>query len=91
VVDDAPQWPLGPFLLCAMGQGEENIPPGVVKAGRPASRELPEQHAGQKQPHADEASSGSGGSALKVHRLVAPRYITHPFVPLLVDENLLWV
>jgi hypothetical protein len=46
--------------------------------GCPALRGLPKQHANIKRPHADEVSSGSEGSALKVHRLVAPRYITHP-------------
>jgi hypothetical protein len=44
--DDVPQRPLGPFPLHAMGQGEENIPPGVVDAGHPILCGLLEQHTG---------------------------------------------
>jgi hypothetical protein len=59
--DDAPQRPLGPFPLHAMGQGEENIPPRVVEVGHPVPCGLLEQHTGQKWPRANEASSSQEG------------------------------
>jgi hypothetical protein len=53
-----PQWPSSPFLFHAMKQGKEKTPPGAAEMDRPAPHGLPEQHAGQKWPRANEASLG---------------------------------